>query len=173
MTKHGNLVFIDVEATDLSPFSGEMTEFGAVHFATMQTFHGVLWTDCTPDPEIPAKPVIHPHSRKTDHVKVATNFQKWLKQVVTGRPTMVSDNPAYDFMWMACFLDETLRENPLGHSARRISDFWAGINHDWSNTQKWKQYRRTKHTHNPVDDALGNAEAFRTILEREKAMKDT
>ena len=25
---------------------------------------------------------------------------------------------------------------------------------------EWKQFRRTRHTHNPVDDAKGNAEAL-------------
>jgi hypothetical protein len=29
----------------------------------------------------------------------------------------------------------------------------------------WKKYRKTSHTHNPVDDAMGNAEA---ILEFQK-----
>lgn len=164
--KYDNLVFIDVEATDLSPFSGQMTEFGAVHYGTGKTFHGVLWTGCTPDPEVPAKPVIHPSSKKTDHMRVALDFDDWLKQVIKGRVTMVSDNPAYDFMWMACFFDKELKRNPLGHSARRISDFWAGLNGDWSNTQKWKGYRVTAHDHNPVNDSLGNVEAFRTIIDR-------
>ena len=52
----------------------------------------------------------------------------------------------------------------LGHSARRISDFWAGLNRDWSETQGWKRFRRTAHDHNPVNDAMGNVEAFDEIL---------
>ena len=28
----------------------------------------------------------------------------------------------------------------------------------------WKKFRKTKHTHNPVDDAKGNAEALKHIL---------
>jgi hypothetical protein len=165
MAKYDNLVFIDVEATDISPFSGRMTEFGAVHFTSRETFHGVLWTNCTPDPKNPAKPVIDPvHSKKTSHMRLALEFGHWLKENVKGRVTMVSDNPAYDFMWMAYFFDSQLQWNPLGHSARRISDFYAGLRGDWSQTQTWKQYRKTKHDHNPVNDAMGNVEAFAHIL---------
>jgi hypothetical protein len=29
----------------------------------------------------------------------------------------------------------------------------------------WKQLRRTRHTHNPVDDALGNVEALITMAD--------
>jgi hypothetical protein len=55
-------------------------------------------------------------------------------------------------------------DNPFGHSARRISDFWAGLNRNWSDTQSWKRFRRTAHDHNPVNDAMGNVEAFEEIL---------
>jgi hypothetical protein len=60
-------------------------------------------------------------------------------------------------------------DNPFGHSGRRISDFWAGLNRDWGNTQGWKRFRRTAHDHNPVHDAMGNAEAFEEILRLAKA----
>jgi hypothetical protein len=54
--------------------------------------------------------------------------------------------------------------NPFGHSARRISDFWAGLQRDWWLTQTWKKFRQTPHDHNPVNDAMGNVEAFERIL---------
>ncbi|MFY9850484.1 MAG: hypothetical protein WAK83_23190 [Trebonia sp.] len=54
--------------------------------------------------------------------------------------------------------------NPFGHSGRRIGDFWAGLNRDWGDTQGWKRLRKTAHHHNPVNDAMGNAEAFEEIL---------
>jgi hypothetical protein len=31
---------------------------------------------------------------------------------------------------------------------------------DASKATEWKKFRITKHTHNPVDDAVGNAEAL-------------
>lgn len=162
MKKYDNLVFVDVEATGLTPYSGVMTEFGCVHYGSNKTFHGVLH-DSMPDPANPAKPVLTGRTLY-DHNLIAHSLKRWLTENVNGKPVFVSDNPAYDFMWMAYFLDVELGQNPFGHSARRISDFWAGFQNDWSNTQKWKRFRVTPHDHNPVNDSLGNVEAFRTIM---------
>ena len=54
-------------------------------------------------------------------------------------------------------------DNPFGHSGRRIGDFWAGLTGTGA-TQGWKRLRKTAHDHNPVNDAMGNAEAFEEIL---------
>ncbi len=60
-----------------------------------------------------------------------------------------------------------LDRNPFGHSARRIGDFHADLTGDWRYTQVWKCLRKTTHAHNPVNDALGNAEAFELLLNRD------
>ena len=65
--------------------------------------------------------------------------------------------------WVSAMFDKAGIENPFGHSARRISDYWAGLQRKWSETQSWKRYRVTTHDHNPVNDAMGNVEAFATI----------
>jgi hypothetical protein len=155
-----NLIFVDVEATDLTPFSGEMTEFGAVEYHTRKAFHGVLW-DTIPDPENPAKPLIV--GEGYPQLPVMQGFASWLKQF-KGRPIFVSDNNGYDFMWIAYYFDKHLRENPFGHSSRRISDFYAGLEGDFTKTQNWKKWRKTPHDHNPVNDAMGNVEAFSVML---------
>jgi hypothetical protein len=159
-----SLFFVDVEASDVSPFSGEMTEFGAVEYKSRKSFHGVL-IDAGPDPEIPAKPLILPDTKRYDEVKVMTNFSRWITVMSSGRPVFVSDNPAYDFQWINYYFDKTLGHNPFGHSGRRIADFWAGLQGDWYDTQKWKSYRVTEHDHNPVNDAMGNVEAFAKLME--------
>ena len=161
MTKYENLIFVDVEARGRSPLSGDMTEFGAVHYTTKKTYHGVL-ADAIPDPDNPAVPLIVGDVYPV--LPIMAGFASWLKLVVKGRPTFVSDNPAYDFQWINAYFDHAEMDNPFGHSGRRISDFWAGLNGDWSNTQKWKQYRVTPHDHNPVNDAMGNVEAFEKIV---------
>ncbi len=51
---------------------------------------------------------------------------------VHGVLVFVSDNPAYDWQWIAGMFDRAGLDNPFGHSGRRISDFWAGLNGDWS-----------------------------------------
>ena len=45
-----NFFVVDCEATGPCPGKGELTEFGAVHCTTRQTFHGVLF-ESEPDPE--------------------------------------------------------------------------------------------------------------------------
>lgn len=160
MTK---MIFVDTEASGgLSPFSGVLTEFGAVELLSRESFHGVLW-DSEPSAENPAVPVITndtPH----DHIKVMTDFEKWLKSF-NDRIVFVSDNPAYDFMWIAFEFDRALGYNPFGHSGRRIGDLYAGLSGNWRNTSKWKKWRVTPHDHNPVNDAMGNVEAFHRMAE--------
>lgn len=48
-----NYIFVDVEARGSSPVNGTMTEFGAVHGTSKETYHGVLF-EGSPDPENPA-----------------------------------------------------------------------------------------------------------------------
>jgi hypothetical protein len=157
-----NLVFVDCEARGTSPVKGTMTEFGAVHYLSRVSFHGRLF-EGTPDPENPAIPVIG--ERVASDIKIAAQLTAWLTEACPGRVVMVSDNPAYDFMWIAALFDKAGAPNPFGHSARRISDFWSGLNQDWSNTQGWKRLRKTKHDHNPVNDAMGNVEAFEQMIQ--------
>lgn len=161
--KYSNLIFVDCEARGASPVSGFMTEFGAVHYTSRKTFHGRLY-EGTPDPENPAVPLIG--AKIASASVVAADFTAWLRIVVKGRPTFVSDNPAYDWQWISAMFAEAGTDNPFGHSARRIGDFYAGVTGSWPNTSKWKQFRVTRHTHHPVDDAMGNVEAFAEILKQ-------
>lgn len=168
------LVFVDVEALGTSPVNGTMTEFGCVVYDPTgkhhkKTFHGHLF-EGTPDPENPAVPVVG--KRLALDFEVAGDLIEWLKEVSPGQVTLVSDNPAYDFMWMAGLFDKANIPNPFGHSGRRIADFWAGVNLKWSDTQSWKRFRDTVHDHNPVNDAMGNVEAYEKILDIVKEKKN-
>lgn len=156
------LVFVDCEARGGSPVRGAMTEFGAVHYDSRQSFHGVIY-EGRPDPDNPSVPLVG--ERVSSEAAVAEEFAAWLARTVPGRPVFVSDNPAYDWQWIAAMFALAGVDNPFGHSGRRISDFYAGLTGNWSNTQAWKQWRITAHDHNPVNDSMGNAEAFARILE--------
>lgn len=166
-----NYIFVDVEARGTSPVNGTMTEFGAVHETTRKVFYGRLFKS-TPDPDTPAVPVVG--DRIASDRSVANNFARWLLEVGgLQRPIFVSDNPAYDFMWIAGLFDRAGLDNPFGHSGRRLSDFWAGLNNDWGNTQKWKKFRITPHDHNPVNDAMGNVEAFQELKKIAKLQRES
>jgi hypothetical protein len=167
MSKKTPWIFVDCEARGTSAVHGVLTEFGAVHYDTRDTFHGRLF-DATPDPANPAISIVG--ERIATDEDVAGSFAAWLREHLGNRrPVFVSDNPAYDWQWIAGMFDRAGMDNPFGHSGRRISDFWAGLNRDWSETQSWKQFRKTAHDHNPVHDAMGNVEAFEEIMRLAKA----
>lgn len=62
-----------------------------------------------------------------------------------------------DSLFLAMVL---IGRNPFGYSGRRIGDIYSGIQKDMYVANDWKKFRRTSHSHNPVDDAKGNAEAL-------------
>lgn len=93
-------------------------------------------------------------------------FGDFLKGASKGRPVFVSDNPAFDWQWVNYYFHRYTGDNPFGHSARRIGDLYAGLTGDFSAANGWKLLRRTEHTHDPLDDALGNAEALIAIADR-------
>ena len=102
-----NLIFVDCEGHGPAPTLNDdkLFEFGAVIYPSRTTFHGVGAT-------------------KETFIK----FADWIKQVcVPGwRPLFMSDNPAYDWQFINYYFRLFLGANPFGHSARRISDFYAG-----------------------------------------------
>lgn len=162
--KYANLVFVDCEARGASPVNGTMTEFGAVHYTSRATFHGRL-EEAFPDPANPAVPLLTGKRIATD-AELAGKLAAWLREHLgSTQPVFVSDNPAYDWQWISGMFDRAGMDNPFGHSGRRISDFWAGAQGNWSDTRSWKRFRQTRHDHNPVNDAMGNVEAFARILE--------
>jgi hypothetical protein len=99
-------------------------------------------------------------------------FNSWIQKTNRkGRPILFSDNNQFDGMFIAWYFHHFLKHNPFGYSSRRIGDLYCGLRGDLF--AQWKQLRKTAHTHNPVDDAQGNAEALRTILEEMKQNKES
>jgi hypothetical protein len=102
------------------------------------------------------------HMAFDDPKEVMQNFAEWLKLVSpNSKPVFVSDNLAYDWQWINYYFCKYYGSNPFGHSARRIGDLYCGLVKDFYANRTWKcQYRKTPHTHNPVQDCMGNAEAL-------------
>ena len=88
----------------------------------------------------------------------------WVVAKSNGYPVFVSDNPAYDWQWVAAQFAQANLDNPFGFSARRIGDFAAGLKNNFKDANSWKRHRKTTHDHNPVNDARGNAEALWHLL---------
>lgn len=104
------------------------------------------------------------HEQFENPEKVFKEFEAWIEKNSKGRPVLISDNNSYDASWINWYFHTYLGKNPFGWSSRRIGDMFAGF---YNNPfYKWKQHRKTSHTHHPVDDAKGNAEALLYLQER-------
>jgi len=157
------LIFVDCEASGPCPGLGVLTEFGAVEFESRQVFHGVLY-EAMPNPVNPTGSIVT--GKRFDHHLVWSNFDVWLAQ--WDKVKMVSDNPAFDYQWINQGMWTYLGHNPFGHTARRIGDYYAGLVGNFFASRKWKELRITPHDHNPVNDAMGNVEAFERLQKGER-----
>jgi DNA polymerase III epsilon subunit-like protein len=159
---------VDVEADGPCPGLYSMVSFGAVRVdnTLTTTFHGKVhpiteaWM-----PEALAVSGItrEEHLTYPDPFTTMADFLLWVDNNTKGKPIFTSDNPAFDWQFMNYYFHKYCGTNPFGFSARRIGDIYSGAKKDLFASSEWKKLRRTKHTHNPVDDAKGNAEALITF----------
>lgn len=92
-----------------------------------------------------------------------TRFDSWLTTVSKGRPQLISDNNGFDAMFIAWYFHHFLGRNPFGHSSQNLGSLYKGmVKNAFEN---FKHLRQTAHTHDPLDDALGNAEAMLAMKE--------
>ena len=162
-------IVVDVEADGPIPHKYSMVCFGAVIVepTLTKTFYG----DTKPisnEWESEALAISgfsrEDHEKFNDPKEVMLKFAEWiLKYNSHGRPVFISDNPAFDWQWINYYFHYFIGKNPFGFSARRIGDLYCGMMKDTN--QRWKHLRQTKHDHNPVNDAKGNAEALLAMHE--------
>jgi hypothetical protein len=72
-------------------------------------------------------------------------------------------NNGFDWQFVNYYFHYFLGENPFGYSSMNLGSFYKGITQD--TFVNFKHLRDTKHTHNALDDAIGNAEAMLKIKE--------
>lgn len=163
-------VVVDVESDGPVPADYSLVCFGAVIFDDLldKTFYGM--THPISERFVPAALAVSGFSREQhlgfrDPKVVMEEFAEWLREHVKGRPIFISDNLAFDWQFINFYFHHFLGRNPFGFSGRRIGDLYAGMLRDASKASEWKKYRITAHTHNPVDDAKGNAEALKKFKE--------
>lgn len=162
-----SLFFVDCEADGPCIGKGVLTEFGIVHWPSKATFHGVLF-EAKPDPANPCMS-LRTGGERRPAADVFRDCAHWIALRALGAtPRFVSDNPAYDWQWINHGFWHHYGSNPFGHSARRIGDYYAGLVGDFNKASRWKRLRITKHDHNPVNDAMGNVEAFERMLRGER-----
>jgi len=89
---------------------------------------------------------------------VILNFKEWIENNSKGKPFFISDNNGFDWQFVNWYFHHFLGDNPFGYSSTNLGSLYKGMVNDMF--KNFKHLRKTKHTHNPVDDAMGNAEAL-------------
>ncbi|MES2107708.1 MAG: 3'-5' exoribonuclease [Bacteroidota bacterium] len=159
-------IMVDVETDGPIPGDYSMISFGAVlvNEGLDKTFYGKIKP--ITDSFIPEALAVSGHLREEvlefdDPKKVMTEFAEWIKAVCKDRPIFISDNNGFDWMFICWYFHHFTGDNPFGHSSYNLGSLYKGMEKD--TFKNFKHLRQTEHTHNPVDDAKGNAEALLTM----------
>ena len=91
-------------------------------------------------------------------------FRHWLSGVSDGQPRFISDNNGFDWQFVNWYFHHFLDTNPFGFSSTNLGSLYKGVVRD--TYKNFKHLRKTRHTHHPVDDAKGNAEALLAIRDQ-------
>ena len=157
---------VDIESDGYIPGDYSMISFGAVIVdeSLDKTFYGKLKP--ISDKYIPEALVVSGHTREEtltfeDPKKVMSDFAEWIKYNCKDRPIFISDNNGFDWMFICWYFHHFIGTNPFGYSSQNLGSLYKGIVKDMF--KNFKHLRKTTHTHNPVDDAKGNAEALLTM----------
>ncbi len=160
---------VDVEADGPIPGDYSMVSFGAVVVEPSldRTFYGKLKP--VSEKWIPEALEVSGFSREEtlgfdDPHTTMQQFADWIRSVTTGQAMFISDNNGFDWQFINWYFHHFLGKNPFGHSSSNLGSLYKGVVKD--TFVNFKHLRKSKHTHHPVDDARGNAEALLQIKEQ-------
>ena len=156
-------IMVDIEADGPIPGDYSMICFGAVIVepGLNRIFYGRLKP--ISDKWDPASLAIAGFSREEtlkfdEPNKVMEVFSLWIKNEVKSEPMFISDNTGVDWQFMSWYFHHFLGSNPFGFRSTDLGSLYKGLLKD--TLENFNHLRKTKHTHNPIDDAMGNAEAL-------------
>jgi hypothetical protein len=162
-------IVVDVEADGPCPGLYSMVSFGAVYVSddgVQDSFYGrtkpLPGAGWIPQALAVSKVSREEHLNFKDPVDTMINFEAWLldkkAHSKSKRLFFISDNNGFDWQFINYYFWLTIKYNPFGHSSNNLNDLYKGMVKDVF--KNFKHLRDTKHTHHPVDDATGNAEAL-------------
>ncbi|HKY52944.1 MAG TPA: 3'-5' exoribonuclease [Anaerolineales bacterium] len=156
-------VMVDVETDGPIPADYSMICFGAVIIdeTLNKTFYGQLrpisegWiSEALKVSSFTREETMH----FDDPKEVMIRFNDWLNLNRKNSLVFISDNNGFDWQFINYYFHHFLGSNPFGHSSMNLGSLYKGLVKDTS--LNFKRLRKTKHTHNPMEDAIGNAEAL-------------
>jgi len=157
---------VDIEADGPIPGDHSMIEIGAVKLTSDLniTFHAkIMPISVNWDPGALAV-TGYTREQTENFPETAANAMAKFMQFIDntnsgGKPLFFSDNNGYDYMFTHWYFMHFLEEDPFGWTSRNLQDIFRGMKKDFRN-REFKKLRKTKHDHNPVHDAQGNAEVL-------------
>jgi DNA polymerase III epsilon subunit-like protein len=156
-------IMVDIEADGPIPGDYSMVCFGAVVVepGLERTFYGELRP--ISDRFVPEALAVSGFTREQvmdfpEPQGVMHDFAAWIAGVGGGRPMFISDNNGFDWQFISWYFHHFTGANPFGFSSTNLGSLYKGLVRDV--TKNFKHLRQTRHTHHPVDDARGNAEAL-------------
>ncbi len=156
-------IMVDIEADGPIPGDYSMVSLGAVVVepSLSRTFYGRF----APISEkwIPEALAVSNLSREEtlafdDPTSVMRAFDSFVAETPGKRKIFISDNNGFDWQFVNWYFHHFLGKNPFGSSSQNLGSLYKGMVKDTFAT--FKHLRKTAHTHHPVDDAKGNAEAL-------------
>jgi|SRR6478609_7166575 len=161
------LISVDIEADGQVPAKYSMISLGAVCVDDLSlTFYGELapitktWS---PD-ALRVSGFSREQTLKFEPAaKVMAEFDVWLNSVRRNDEQLrfLSDNAGFDWQYVNYYFWHFLERNPFGHSSLSLTSLYKGYTKNMR--ANFRHLRDRKHTHNALDDAIGNAEAFNKL----------
>lgn len=152
---------VDVEADGPIPGDYSMISFGAV--VVEKGLGRTFYRECKPISErwLPEALAVSGFAREQtltfpEPAKSITEFANWLRGF--DEPRFVADNNGFDWQFVNWYLHHFVGSNPFGYSSTNLGSLYKGLVKD--TRKNFKHLRTTRHTHNALDDAKGNAEAM-------------
>ena len=161
-------VMVDVEADGPIPGDFSMVSIGAV--LVRPSLEPIFFAELRPisDRYVPSALAVTGMTREQTHgfeepLPVMQRFERWVVEHGGKRPQFISDNNGFDWQFVNYYFHHFLGRNPFGFSSINLGSLYKGLVKD--TFKNHKHLRKTPHTHHPVDDAKGNAEALLAMKE--------
>ena len=158
-----SFIMMDIETDGPIPHDYSMICFGAVVVAPglEKQFYGRLQP--ISEKWIPEALAISGFTRAQtlsfpDPKQTMEQFSNWITENSNGRPFFIADNNGFDWQFINWYFHHFLGKNPFGYSSYNLGSLYKGMVKDCF--QNFKHLRKTPHTHHPLEDAIGNAEAL-------------
>jgi DNA polymerase III epsilon subunit-like protein len=156
-------IMVDIESDGPIPSDYSMIALGAV--LVQDSLETTFYATLRPISEkyVPEALAVSGFTREEtlafdDPQTAMLRFKQWIEENCKDRPLFISDNNGFDWMFVCWYFHHFLGENPFGFSSQNLGSLYKGIEKD--TFKNFKHLRQTAHSHHPVEDARGNAEAF-------------